>query len=105
MPTNSISEGLIFQFSGGMPPAPLDLVLFTKFTLLNCFAMCMLSWNCRSNKPSKVPSNSILEGLIFQDFLGGMNALHAKMCIMVHYNISVPPFVNPGSPMDVQLAI
>ena len=33
--------------------------------------MCMLSWNSRSNKPLKVPSNSISEGLIFQNFLGG----------------------------------
>ena len=32
--------------------------------------MRMLSWNSRSNKPLKVPSDSISEGLIFQNFLG-----------------------------------
>ena len=54
-----------------MPPDPLaiDLVLFNQI-YINCFAMCMLSWNGRSNKPLKVPSDSISEGLIFQNFLG-----------------------------------
>ena len=54
-----------------MPPDPLaiDLVLFNQM-YINCFAMCMLSWNSRSNKPLKVPSDSISEGLIFQNFLG-----------------------------------
>ena len=54
-----------------MPPDPLaiDLVLFNQI-YINCFALCMLSWNSRSNKPLKVPSDSISEGLIFQNFLG-----------------------------------
>ena len=33
--------------------------------------MCMLSWNNRSSKPLKVPSDSISEGIIFQNFVGG----------------------------------
>ena len=32
----------------------------------------MLSWSSRDNKPLKMPSDSISEGLIFQNFLGGM---------------------------------
>ena len=50
-----------------MPPDPLaiDLVLFNQIHI-NRFAMCMLSWNSRSNKPLKVPLDSISEGLIFK---------------------------------------
>ena len=57
MLSDSISEGLIFQIFLGACPDPLaiDLVLF---------AMCMLSWNGRSNKTLKVLSDSISEGLI-----------------------------------------
>ena len=70
MPSDSISESLIFQIFL-MPPDPLaiDLVLFNQI-YINHFAMYMLSWNNRGNKPLKVPSDSILEGLIFQNFLG-----------------------------------
>ena len=53
-----------------MPPDPLDSVLFNQI-YINCFAMCMLSWNSRSNKSLKVPLDSISESLIFQNFLGG----------------------------------
>ena len=54
-----------------MPPDPLaiDLVLFNQI-YINCFALYMLSWNSRSNKPLKVPSDSISEDLTFQNFLG-----------------------------------
>ena len=75
MLSDSISEGLIFQIFLGAyphtprPPIAIDLVLFNQI-YINCFAMCMLSWNSRSNKPLKVPLNSISEGLIFQNFLG-----------------------------------
>ena len=34
--------------------------------------MYVLSWSSRDNKPLKMPSDSISEGLIFQNFLGGM---------------------------------
>ena len=51
-----------------MPPGPLDSVLFNRQTYINCFAICMLSWNSRSNKSLKMPSDSISEGL---NFLGG----------------------------------
>ena len=54
-----------------MPPDPLDLVLFNQiyFIVLQC-ASC-LEISSRSNKPLKMPSDSISEGLIFQNFLGG----------------------------------
>ena len=53
-----------------------------------CPILCnVLSWSSRDNKPLKMPSNSISEGLIFQNFLGGMppdpldwHALHARLC-------------------------
>ena len=73
--------------------------------------MCMLSWNIRSNKPLKVPSDLITEGLIFQNFLGGMppdpldlacytcqnvcSACTLLSCSLQY--ICAPPFVNPGS--------
>ena len=71
--------------------------------------MCMLSWNSRTSL--KVPSDSISEGLIFQNFLGGACPqtpldLACFACQIVcsshnyhvHYNIFVPPpFMNPGS--------
>ena len=52
-----------------MPPDPLAIGLVLIY-MINCFALCMLSWNSISNKPLKVPSDSISEGLIFQNFLG-----------------------------------
>ena len=70
MPSDTISESFIFQiFLGACPQTPLaiDLVLFNQIHI-NCFAMCMLSWNSRSNKPLKVPLDSISEGLIFKIF-------------------------------------
>ena len=67
MLSDSISEGPIFQIFPD--PLAIDLVLFNQICI-NCFAMCMLFWNSRSNKPLKVPSDSISEGLIFQNFLG-----------------------------------
>ena len=52
-----------------MPPDPLDSVLFNR-VYINCFAICMLSWNSKSKKSLKVPSDSISAGLIFQNLLG-----------------------------------
>ena len=44
------------------------LIFFNIFQLL-----CnVLSWSRRDNKPLKMPPDSISEGLIFQNFLGGM---------------------------------
>ena len=72
--------------------------------------MCMLSWNSRSIKPLKVPSDSISEGLIFKNFLGertlrppGMllkpNRAYAPHTIIMFTTMYLcpPPLVNPGS--------
>ena len=73
----------------------------------------MLSWSSRDNKPLKMHSDSISEGLIFQNFLGSMPPdpldLACFACQIVyfahnyhaHRNIIVsPPFLNPGSAPD-----
>ena len=110
MPSDSISEGLTFQnFLGDMPPDPQNLVLLNQI-YINCFAICMRSWKSRNNKPLKMPSDSISEGLIFQNFLGVMppdpldlafsacqNMCFAHNCHVHHIVPVPPPFVNPGS--------
>ena len=85
--------------------------------------MCMLSWNSRSNKSLKVPSDSISEGLIFQNFLGGhaprpprfgmlrmpdrelLTQLSCSLqCICSYMCPPPPPFVNPGSDLLTSLS-
>ena len=62
----------------------------------------------RSNKSLKVPSDSISEGLIFQNFLGGMPPDPSRFCmpnrmLLTQLSCSLqcicapPPFVNPES--------
>ena len=71
--SDSISEGLIFQnFLGHAPRPPIDLVLFNQICIIVLQCACCLGISRRINKPLKVPSDSISEGLIFQNFLGGM---------------------------------
>ena len=70
----------------------------------------MLSWSSRDNKPLKMPSDSISESLIFQNFLGGMppdpprfGMLCMPDCVLrtqlpcSHEHNCGPPFQNPGS--------
>ena len=53
------------------------LMFFNIFQLL-----CnVLSWSSRDNKPLKMPSDSISEGLIFQNFLGGMPPDLGMLCM------------------------
>ena len=70
----------------------------------------MLSWTSRDKKPLKMPSDSISESLIFQNFLGGMPpdpprfgmlcmpdcVLRKQLPCSHEYNCG-PPFQNPGS--------
>ena len=96
-----------------MPPDPLDLVLFNQVYI---FLQCACCLGSRSNKPLKVPSNSISEDLIFQNFLKGMPPDPPRFCMLripdvcsshnyhVHYNVFVhPPFVNPRSTPDTDI--
>ena len=101
VPSDSISEGLIFQNFLGHAPRPLDLVLFNLICIIVLQCPCCLGISRRSNKPLKVPSDSISEG---QNFLGGMPPdpldLACFTCQIVcsahnyhvHYNVCVPPF-------------
>ena len=70
----------------------------------------MLFCKSRSNKSLKVPSDSISEGLIFQNFLGGMPPDPPRFgmprmpdCVLLTQLscllqcICAPPFVSPGS--------
>ena len=73
--------------------------------------MYILSWSSRDNKPLKMPSDSISEGLIFQNFLGGhasdpprFGMLCMPDCACTLHTITMltvtklcPPFQNPGS--------
>ena len=70
----------------------------------------MLSWSSGDNKQLKMPADSISEGSIFQNFLGGMLPdpldLACFACQIVYFahnyhahsnKIVPPPFQNPGS--------
>ena len=86
-----------------MPPYLVRNYL-TKYTLFFCNVHAILEISSRSNKPLKVPSDSISEGLIFQNFLGGMPPdppRFGMLCMpdhvlrtqYVHYNVFVPPLL------------
>ena len=62
------------------------------FMFFNIFQLLcnVLSWSSRNNKPLKMPSDSISEGLIFQNFLGGLpRMLYMPDCVYTLHTITM----------------